>query len=222
MFQQAGGLRNLTRFLYTQRVTGFDVPDEPHLDEGATIELRRQLEAASFYLEFGTGGSTVLAAQRGIETISVDSDRFFSRAVRAKLAPGHKVTIFDIDMGMVGPWGWPVFDDPTPKNVEKWRRYIDVPMTEVVRRGRFPDFVLVDGRLRAACAIETARLAQAAGAQCTIMLDDYVERPHYRAIETYLGAPRYAGRAAIFEIGGKPKGLPIDRGISERFMLEMG
>ncbi|MEI9805784.1 MAG: hypothetical protein WDN48_17020 [Pseudolabrys sp.] len=49
---------------------------KPHLFEGEYELLRGELTKARSYLEFGTGGSTLLAAKCGIRHIvSVHSDR---------------------------------------------------------------------------------------------------------------------------------------------------
>lgn len=199
----------LASFYWAQRVKGFSVPDEPLLDEGATAALRSHLDKARFYLEFGTGGSTVLVARRGLETVSVDSDPVFAQAVRRKLAPGHRVTIVDTDIGLTAEWGFPVLKRETPARLARWRRYIDQPFAIIAARGRFPDFVLVDGRFRVGCTLESARQAVAAGSPTTIMVDDYQGREHYRLLEDYLGPPRREGRAALFDMGTAPLPRPV-------------
>lgn len=51
------------KFLYRKRTKGFDVPDEPHFDTEATKMFVDLLKNADRYLEFGSGGSTVVAAK---------------------------------------------------------------------------------------------------------------------------------------------------------------
>jgi hypothetical protein len=200
IMRKLGRLADLAAFYRVQRISGFDVPDLPHLDDGATERLQVEMARASFYLEFGTGGSTLAAGRAGLETIAVDSDPYFLRAVTAKLPTGHRVTPVHADIGLTCEWGWPVRGRPTPDRVRRWRTYIDKPFAMVAARGRFPDFVFVDGRFRPACALEAARLAQAKGVTVTIMIDDYVGRDDYRAVEAHLGPPDFAGRAAVFII----------------------
>lgn len=193
-------LVDLAAFYRVQRIQGFDVPDLPHLDDGATERLQAEMARATFYLEFGTGGSTLAAARAGLETIAVDSDPYFLRAVTRKLPAGHRVTPVHADIGLTCEWGWPVRGKPTPDRVRRWRTYIDKPFALAEARGRLPDFIFVDGRFRPACALESARRAQTAGTAATIMIDDYVGRDDYRWIETHLGPPEFAGRAAVFRI----------------------
>ena len=45
------------------RMRKFDVPTEPHFDDASARYFRDQLARARNYLEYGSGGSTVLANQ---------------------------------------------------------------------------------------------------------------------------------------------------------------
>ncbi len=192
------------RFLYLQRIVGFDVPDEPHLDPETRVWLEGRLGSARSYLEFGAGGSTRLAGRLGVSTVSVEGDRYFARSVRAGLAPDNRVTLIDADIGTTTYWGVPLRGKPTPDRVRKWRRYIELPFAFLAREARaFPDLVLVDGRFRRACALRTAQEAAKAGVECDLLMDDYFNdgRDHYAAIEQFLGAPRRIGRSALFQVG---------------------
>jgi len=62
-----------------------------------------------------------------------------------------------------------------------------------------PDLVLVDGRMRCACALEAARQGQAGNHPTTICFDDYAPRAHYKHVEKWLGKPSLVGRMAIFQ-----------------------
>lgn len=189
-------------FLWTQRVRGFDTPTAPWFDAEGTAAFERELAACAAYLEFGTGGSTIAAGRSGKPALSVDSDRFYTAAVRKGLGPESRVEIVDADIGMTVEWGWPLLRAPTPARVARWRRYVDAPFARLGGRP-FPDFVLVDGRFRRACLLETARQAALRGAVATVMFDDYGApgRDHYAAVEPILGTPRRAGRAALFDVG---------------------
>lgn len=199
-------LANLVRFgqfLYHQRVKGFEVSSEPHLDPETLAYFRNALAGQKSYMEFGSGGSTVLAAELGVPTISVDSDRFFAAAVRAKIPARSEVNLIDANIGVTTAWGVPLPSRPNLSRVRRWRRYIDLPFEALANSARpFPGLVLIDGRFRRACALRTAREATGAAAHCTLLFDDYFreERTSYREVEAYLGSPRRIGRSAIFEI----------------------
>lgn len=195
----------LARFLYRQRFEGFTVSEEPLLDDQARDWLVRRMEQARSYLEFGAGGTTVKASHSGLPTISIESDRFFARAVRVKLAPGHQVELLDARIGLTTEWGIPVPGTPSPGRIAKWRRYVELPFASLTEKGQqFPDLVLVDGRFRRACALKTAHEASRAGANCDLLFDDYFSegRDHYHAVEEVLGQPSRVGRAALFRLDG--------------------
>ncbi|WP_428027501.1 hypothetical protein [Altererythrobacter sp.] len=193
----------LAKFLYLQRVTGFEVDDVAMLDDEAGRWFTDRIGQCASYLEFGAGGTTRLAARLQVPTISVESDRYFAAAVRKGLAPGHTVTLIDADIGLTTNWGIPVPGTPNTRRVKRWRRYVDLPFATLERIGQpFPDLVLVDGRFRRACALQVAYKAARARAQCDLLFDDYYreERTHYSAIESFLGEPEPLGRAGLFRI----------------------
>lgn len=187
-------IRGLARFLYLQRFKGFPPPsDEPYMPSAEVTRFKDEIGRARYYVEFGSGGSTVYASRLGVKTISVENDKFYARAVSQKLY-GKTVTQVVANMGITREWGMPLF--PRVCNA---RRYVMAPWdTEC-----FPDFILVDGRYRVACALESARRAHACNASAILMFDDYSMRPYYHIVEEYLGSPQLVGRAAIFQIGAQ-------------------
>jgi hypothetical protein len=189
--------KTILRFYYVQRFKGFDSPTDPHL-EAETVEwLQQQLKSTNCYVEFGSGGSTMLAVALGIPTISVESDRFYADTVRRALGGTTSVRIVVPRMGLTYEWGMPVFF-----KASKGIRYVTAPFGD--RRGDFPDLILVDGRYRVACALESARRAHRLGSTARLLVDDYEGRPHYHVMDEYLGAPEPIGRAALFVIGQNP------------------
>ncbi|MGH7024038.1 MAG: hypothetical protein ACREEB_10665 [Caulobacteraceae bacterium] len=196
-------------FFYLQRFKGFSPPDAPHFDPASTALFKSLLTRARRYLEFGAGGSTVMAAELGVGTLSVESDPFYARAVRRRLPTTAPVKFVVVDIGLTKAWGTPVFQTPTPGRLARWKRYVDLPFERLgALGGPFPDLILVDGRFRRACALESARQAALANQTTTLFFDDYLDRPHYHDIERHLGPPRMAGRAAVFELGRRGGGPP--------------
>lgn len=190
-------LSALARFFYVQRIRGFDPPEQPLLDEDTGAWLADRLKSTKLYLEFGSGGSTVLANRLGIPSITVESDRFYAAAVRRALPSPQQAKILTPQMGITGPWGMPIFS-----RERKGPHYVGAPFG--LLGDRFPDLIFVDGRYRIACVLESARQAAAAKATATVLLDDYVGRPAYHVLERHLGKPAPIGRAAAFVIGQSP------------------
>ncbi len=202
-----GRLTDLLKFYYAQRVTGFSVSPEPHFDPDSTAPFVERLGRSKSYVEYGAGGSTMLAARLGIPTFTVDSDPYFARAVEKALPSDADVTLRYVDIGLTERWGKPVFKRLTPQRVERWARYVRAPFDGQGDRA-LPDLVLVDGRFRVACGLAAADQANRAGCAMTICIDDYVGR-EYATIETYLGQPTLHGRMAYFEVDGS-KSIPAD------------
>ena len=192
-------LKDIAYFLYVQRIKGFSAPGDPHLDPETAAALRELLAGSSFYLEFGSGGSTLLADRLGVPTVCVDSDRYFADVVRRSLSAGTRVTVLHANIGLTEAWGLPL-NRRAPWRARLWRRYIARPFQEIAKRTGFPDLIFVDGRFRVACVLESVRQAQLRGARTTILVDDYDMRPAYHVVEQHLGAPERIGRSALFRI----------------------
>lgn len=165
--------------------------------------FEQSLRDSRFYLEFGSGGSTVLAARLGKQGVSIEGDGYYCRDVRRKLrGVSHDMQLFHVNIGRTGEWGYPLDQRPTDSNVAAWRRYVGKPFDKL--GDGFYDLVLVDGRFRVACALQTIAEAKKRKASLRLLVDDYHDaeepRPHYYAIEKYARMTGTAGRIAIFDI----------------------
>lgn len=186
--------RELLRFLNDRRINGVRPPGESPWFEPEGVEaFKTEIAKASSYLEYGSGGSTLLADRAGSPAVSVESDRHYAEAVRSRIE-GDQLELINPDMGLTGIRGTPVF-----RKSIKSERYIEAPFP----REPFPDFILVDGRYRVACALAVAKKAFHVGRRATLMFDDYARRRYYHWIEEHLGKPELVGRAAFFNIGSK-------------------
>ena len=194
LVSQLRKLPALARFLYVQRIRGFDPPESPLLDDESVAWLAKRLRSAKLFLEFGSGGSTVLANRLGVPSVTVESDRFYAAVVRKLLPSPRRAKILTPRMGVTREWGMPIFG-----KARKGPRYVRAPFDQL--KGDFPDLVFVDGRYRVACVLETARQAAEARRKATVLLDDYDQRPSYHVLEKHLGKPERVGRAASFLIG---------------------
>lgn len=219
MMNRVRRIKELASFLYAQRVKGFEAPDHPHMDAPSYERFMALLRNTSLYLEFGSGGSTVEAARLGIETICVESDRFYAKVIRDKIGAAAPVKIIDADIGETEAWGQPIMRAPTPQRVARWSNYTNLAFQHVAKAGRFPALILVDGRFRRACALESARQASLQAAQTLIFFDDYYDRPHYHSVEQHIGHPERVGRSALFAIDGKTQ-APITASVVAQAQAE--
>jgi hypothetical protein len=198
-------LTALARFLYLQRIKGFDPPKTPLLDDESEAWLAKRLKSTKLFLEFGSGGSTVMANRLGVPSVTVESDRFYAAVVRKALPSPRRARILTPRMGVTREWGMPVLG-----KARKGPRYVHAPFD--LLKDAFPDLIFVDGRYRVACVLETARQAAEAHCKSTVLLDDYEDRPSYHVLEKHLGKPERIGRAASFMIG--ERSIPEDTVLS--------
>jgi len=169
-----------------------------------SVLIREAYAKADVILEYGSGGSTVLAAEMGGKTIfSIENDKFWARTMRRYFIqnpPKSRVEMIWVDTGKTKKWGWPA--DP-----EKWTNYAKYPL-QIWDRKDFvqPDIVLVDGRFRVGCALATLYRTTK---PVTLYVDDFVGRPRYRKIKNYLGTPKLTGRIAEFQV--EPTEIPAEK-----------
>jgi hypothetical protein len=188
------------------RMRHFDVPAEPHFDEHGTRN----------YLEYGSGGSTVLANRTVTNLVSVDTDASFLADVRRKLSESDRramAKLIHVNIGFTVDWGFPVFNKPTRRRVRRWEEYAKAPWRYFRTIGQQPDLILVDGRFRVACVLESL-LCLSPLSETKILLDDYVGRPEYNVVEQYADM-ELVGRMAVL----RPRRL-VDRISVRRLVRE--
>jgi len=159
---------------------------KPHLFEGECDLLRQEMAKASSYLEFGIGGSTLLAAEVGIHRIvSVDSDQAWVRKIDEKIAlnrPQFDIELIHCDIGQTRDWGFPV----DREHITNWPQYFIQPWQRFLSRHETPDLIYIDGRFRVACALfsllnlhlHRSRVVKTA----RILIHDFSDRPYYDKI----------------------------------------
>lgn len=166
--------------------------------------LRETYAAADVILEYGSGGSTVLASEMVGKTVySVESSRVWAKMMRAwfeQAQPPSMPVVQHVNVGPTGKWG-------TPVDGSAFRRYHLYPCsiwdTEDFQH---PDVVLVDGRFRVACALTVMLRATR---EVALLFDDYEGRKGYHMIEDFLEKTAVVGEMAKFKI--KPQDFPKDR-----------
>ena len=179
------------------------VIDRPELTfpEAVGDWVREHYAAADVILEYGSGGSTVLASEmEGKRIFSVESDADWSAMMQRYLDQAgtrSPVTLHTANIGPVGKWG-------RPKSDKAWDKYHRYP-NSVWDRDDFeaPDLVLVDGRFRAACLVTTMLRTEK---PVTVLFDDYVGRKQYARVERWVQPVEVRDRMAKFEI--EPTALP--------------
>jgi hypothetical protein len=181
------------KFNARRYLRGFAISSEPHFEPEGLEFFRSVISHSKVYLEYGSGGSTILAARSVSKLVSVESDWIFAKAVkRALLSSQAQIDFLSPSIGLTRDWGYPVFGQPTPKRVARWKRYPQAPWP--VLGPTIPDTILIDGRARVACALETLLHVPRSS---LLIVDDYVDRP-YSVIEQFAEIISMHGRMAAF------------------------
>jgi hypothetical protein len=172
----------------------------PHLSSPERECFYAELESCETYLEYGSGGSTLLALTMVPVVISVENDRAFYRAVVNKgrlLAKGQYLPVF-VNIGRTSLWGEPVLQRQTALRKWLWRRYAIAPWRVINRKRLCPDLIFIDGRFRVACALESL-LRLPPESACRIFFDDFEQYngAYYHILEFVEDVGR-CGRAIIF------------------------
>lgn len=158
--------------------------------------VKTSYQSASVVLEYGSGGSTVFAAeQAGLRCFSVETDMAWANNLETWIndhVSDHGVTMHHVDIGDTKAWGYP-------------KKY-QLRMQPAYHRYRqsvwdlegfaHPDIVLIDGRFRVGCFFATLANIQQ---DTTILFDDYANRKYKDAVERFIKPSRMAGRMAEFK-----------------------
>lgn len=164
--------------------------------EAEAAFVRREYTAGRTILEYGSGGSTVLAAKVGCRVISVESDRNWAGRLADHLALiSDKAKVHYADIGPTVAWG-------APLRVNEYQKFHAYALS-VWDRPDFqePDLVLIDGRFRASCVVAVLLRAKR---PTTILFDDYLRRRYYHGVEKLARKEEVIGRMARFTVTPGP------------------
>ncbi len=151
---------------------------------------------ASVILEYGSGGSTLLAAKLGKTIRSVESDKAWADALSARLAAaGDSAVVHHVAIGPTEKWGF-----PTRRRFHSSYHHYALSVWDRPDLGT-PDLVLIDGRFRAACL---AAVRMRATRPTTVLFDDYEDRPYYTGVEKLVHKEATVGRMAHFTVTPGP------------------
>lgn len=187
----------------------FQIRRTPLMKPEAVARLRELMGGAGCFLEYGAGGSTMMAGEVGVPQIfSVESDKDFLDAVALAFAgsgTASRLHTHHVDVGPTKEWGHPA----DTKAARSWPNYA-LGIWDVLRRERWmPDLVLVDGRFRVASTLASALHLHPGS---LIWLDDYVGREaRYGAVTRHVRLKEVVGHGALFEtVPVKPQEIAAD------------
>jgi hypothetical protein len=161
-------------FYHADSQTGKDCMT-PRMTSNEIALFESFLDCAEDYIEFGCGGSTVLASQLVKQSIiSVDSatEWLDQVAVACRPFPVQPDLVF-ADIGRTGNWGLPVEASAR----KSWPTYHEDVWKS--RPAGSADLYMVDGRFRVACFIQVLRNCRP---DSVILIHDFASRPQYHIV----------------------------------------
>jgi hypothetical protein len=153
---------------------------EPHLANNDKIMFYNYLDKATFYFEYGSGGSTYQASIRNniTQIYSVESDIQWQKKLKATITkPNITYILNDLDT-IPNKWGYPG-PKCTPQQMINYSHHIKYLSPEEQQK---IDFILIDGRFRVACCLKCFDVINN---DCLIAFDDFLDRPQYHVVLNY-------------------------------------
>jgi len=149
-------------------------------------------------IEYGSGGSTMLAAKsETTDIITVESNPFWllelMGAYKEQNLPGNIIPIYS-NIGQTKAYGHP--KDTSQR--DNWPSYANLPWQYSEENDFQPELVLIDGRFRVACFLSSCVNTTKS---IKILFDDYVGRSYYHVVEDIIKPSKFIdNRLAVFEV----------------------
>jgi hypothetical protein len=153
------------------------------------------LSTGTFYLEWGSGGSTLAAVRSKIrQIVSVETDRAWIERLKkneeiCRGVTNNRLILRHVDVGSVGQWGMPIGTE----KLRNWPRYALDPF---ITTDLDFDVILVDGRFRTHCLLA---VASCASVNAAVFLHDYPFRHQYTMADKYFDTINRVGSAVVLK-----------------------
>lgn len=167
---------------------------QPAMLPDEIVLFKSVLRCATRYVEFGSGGSTVLAHSMGCPSIiTIDSSLVWLEKVKRTCKANGKLEIktIHVDIGAVKELGYP--KDESSK--ERWQNYYTAPWSDPDLP--LADTFLVDGRFRVACAVQ---IALRGSRQAIVAFHDFANRPYYHCILKVMREIARSDNLSVFQV----------------------
>jgi hypothetical protein len=173
---------------------------QPAMRPRETAMLTELLRRADRVLEFGAGGSTTLALKLGVNRlVSVESDASWIERIKAddraaQAVEDRRLTMLRADIGPIGFMGGP----GKGSTRDRWPDYARTPWTQL-DTGQL-DLILIDGRFRVACILESILRAPP---QTIIAVHDFWDRPEYHCVLPFLDLVDRCQTLGVFRVAAE-------------------
>ncbi len=164
--------------------------------------FQKKLNNSKYYLEYGSGNSTVLASQQNKKYLSIESDKNFYKYMVKKI---NTENFYFIDFGVVGFYSYPYFFS---LNREKAIKYCSGVLNYLKNKKKFPDLILIDGRYRVLAGLYVFKFLLNCKSKFNVIIDDYydikknkINRNHYSILDKFF----YIKKVGRFGVATKIK-----------------
>lgn len=153
---------------------------KPRMTDAELVLFRSFIANKSSYVEFGVGGSTVLASKLvTASVVGVDSSQAWLDKVAAACG-GPDVqtapTLMLADIGPIGEWGYP----SDRSTMAQWPAYHSQIWCE--RAAWNADVYFIDGRFRVCCFLKSLLHCRP---DSVLLLHDFGSRRHYHLVHDF-------------------------------------
>ena len=157
----------------------------------------KKLKNSNFYLEYGSGNSTLIADSLNKEFISIESDKHFFNFIKEKIKKKENLRLKSF--GITGDYSTPLMFNITKNFLKtKIKRYVSDVLNEFEVLKRYPDLILIDGRFRVLCALSLHKFFLKKKEKPLIIVDDYKFRYDYHILSKFFTI-KIIGRFGVLE-----------------------
>lgn len=168
------------------------------------------LSCSKAYVEFGAGGSSVLASQLVQQSIiSIDSSREWLEKIAIACASGGKRVVpqpMFVDIGPIRDLGYPQGQE----HRHLWSDYHTTVWCNSLLSNA--DLYLVDGRFRVACFLQTIMRCSV---QAIILIHDFANRPEYHIVREFATELARAENLSAFQRSPQSRPAAINECIAK-------
>jgi len=170
---------------------------QPHMSREKIQLLEESMDRANHYLEYGMGGSTVLAARKNLKSIvAVDSSEAWVNTVKSEIEGttfAADIQLLHVNLGETGDWGYPT----DHSHITNWPSYYSGAWNSYHDKNNYPDLIFIDGRFRVPCFLYSLLHSKP---DTRILWDDYLERTSYHLVESVLQPQGIVDDMVIFNL----------------------
>ena len=173
---------------------------------------KKYIASAKIYLEFGSGGSTIAALINTEGKIySVESSKEWidqmnrSYKIITESKKSGRLALIHANIGPTGGWGIPINENSKSELFLKYSQEV----FEKYPDAKLSDVVLIDGRFRVACFLNTLLNTKL---DTIIMIHDFWNRANYHIIKNFINIVDGADTLMICKRNGN---IPYDKIMQE-------